>query len=328
VSTARTFRPASRRSPACGRRRNLRLGEDHAGREPSVRAQACGLARPSEDVIGGEARLILAHVRQQHAAFASPTTYSHSWPGTRSCSSTSIDFPGWRPNCSRPSPSVWDVRPIATSSSSPVNVRRLKLERYRPPPSSRRTAVAFVPSTTSAPASSSASATWSEASSSSPAISRWSASTTVTFAPSEAVGRGHLRADDATAEHKQRSGDRFRGRHSRFVHGRASRRPGIGGIDAPSRSEDHGFASAQQLVADLDLALAGEDALPAHERDPAFLVPTASGRRLRGCARPRRDGAARRRRRAPRRGLSRARTRRASASLGAGPAAPSRACMA
>ncbi len=47
---------------------DLRLGEDHARGQVAVGAQDRVLAVPAEDVLGRQARLVLAHVREQHAS--------------------------------------------------------------------------------------------------------------------------------------------------------------------------------------------------------------------------------------------------------------------
>ena len=233
-------------------RRDLRLGEDHARGEPPVGAQDRRLARPSEDVVGGEARLVLAHVRQQHAAVrvaddVQPLVAGHAH--------LLVDLD----RLSGLQAELLEAEPLGVGCAPDRDEQLLagertavlELERDRPLPSSRCTAVAFTPRTTSHPE---AFQRILDLLGGELLLARDQPRQRLDdrhLRAQRGVGTGHLHADDATAQHEQRSGDRFRGRHLavRPRRGLAQTRDRRHRGARPG-GEDHRFASAQQLVAD------------------------------------------------------------------------------
>ncbi len=181
---------------------------------------------------------------------------------------------------------------------------------------------------TSTPPSRSESSTCSPANGSSRSISRSPRWTSVTCEPSAAARLRHLDADDAAAEDREPcAAPCFAVVASMFVHGFASRRPGMSGISAPSRSRRRRPVRATQRLRPSTTTRRSPSrrAAAAHERDAVLLEPRQLAGSRRGRGSPRRAARARRRRRSGRRSrpgdalAPRARAR-------PGAAAPSTAC--
>ena len=168
---------------------------------------------------------------------------------------------------------VFGWRPIATSSCS---------ARTGPPessstvtsPSSARTAVALVPSSTSTPFSRSDCSTSSLANGSSRGISRSPRSISVTSEPSELYACAISTPTTPPPRIASRSGISFAVVASRLVHGFASRRPSIGGISGALPVATTTARRATSVSSPTRTrALAVEAAGAAHHRHAALLEP-------------------------------------------------------
>ena len=266
--------------------------------------------------------------------FASPTTYSHSWPGTRIVI-VDLDRASVAAGrtVSRPSSSVCGRAPdrdeqLLAGERSAV----LELQRDRTvSPSSRRNGRG--PQSDDAarrPASRSAASTCSPANCSSPASSRGSASMTVTLAPSDAyacaISTPTTPPPSTISDARHRSCAVVT---SRLVQGRASREARDRRHERPAAGCEHdGLARAQHARSPTRISRSPASFAPAaHAARSCAPAATAAGHRRRGCGRPRRGARARPPRRAPRSPPRGARhTARLGQHLGRVAAAPSRAC--
>ena len=170
-------------------------------------------------------------------------------------------------------PSVRGRRPTATSSSSPSRpCRRRASTRTRP--SSRLTRVTFASQQISTPWAASPSWTAAEANGSSRGRMRWPPSSRTTSLPSVAHAWASSTPTGPPPSTSRRPGASFAVVAARFVHGRASASPSIGGRRGvrPGRQHDRALGH-QHVVADAHAALALEARPRRGHRDAAILQP-------------------------------------------------------
>ena len=162
------------------------------------------------------------------------------------------------------------VRPSATSSSSASTVEPSSSASENGP--SRATRVAEAPSRTSTPSSRS-DVEHLLARERLLALDQPLAAVDERHARAERAPRlRHLDADDAAAEDGEARGHAFAVVASLFVHGRASRRPGMSGMSGRRAGRDHDRAARDErlLSLDGDAALAGERPRPRTSVTPCF----------------------------------------------------------
>ena len=241
--------------------------------EPRVSARGGRPSLPS-DPVDADARLVLAHVGEQRAAVdvadrVQPIRAADPHPVVDLEVAAGLD-----PD--RLEPELGGARTPADGDQELVAAQLLAaLEAQRDLPASPREApIALTPVRTSTPPASSPAVTCALANGSSPASTRSSASTRVTLAPRLAHACAISTPTTPPPRISSRPGTSLAVVASRFVHGRASARPSIGGTAAVVPvAITTALARRQAIVADDHGALAVERAAAADQLDPALLEP-------------------------------------------------------
>ena len=172
--------------------------------------------------------------------------------------------------------SVLGFLPTATSSSEPVAVEPSSIVTVTSPSRATETARQLV--RTSTPASRSAASTSAEANGSSRTITRGAPSSTTTLVPSDAHACPSSTPTTPPPRTTRLSGGSVAVVASRFPHGRASARPGIGGTTGPLPVATMTAVRASSVSSPTRIRLSpSKPAVPADQHDAALLQPGQLG---------------------------------------------------